>query len=83
MMARKHRQRLPWDAASIRKLRQHLEMTQREFSEELGVRQQTVSEWETGAYEPRGPSVTVLTLVAERAAFAYVAQEGGDARDGG
>jgi DNA-binding transcriptional regulator YiaG len=40
----------------------------------LGIRQQTISEWETGQYEPRGTSVTLLGLVAERANFDY----GGD-----
>lgn len=38
---------------------------------ELGVRQQTVSDWETGAYRPRGASRTVLSIVAERAGFKY------------
>jgi DNA-binding transcriptional regulator YiaG len=37
----------------------------------LGIRQQTVSEWETGQYEPRGTSVTLLGLVAENSRFEY------------
>ena len=41
------------------------------LSSELGVRQQTVSEWETGLYQPRGASARLLTLVAERAGFRY------------
>jgi DNA-binding transcriptional regulator YiaG len=32
------------------------------------VRQQTVSEWETGRYEPRGTSSRMLAYLAERAA---------------
>ncbi len=47
------------------------------MADELGVRQQTVSEWEVGAYEPRGASRTVLSLVAERAGFRYSAEEQG------
>jgi len=43
----------------------------------LGIRQQTVSEWETGQYEPRGTSVTLLGLVAERSSFEYGAEEDG------
>jgi hypothetical protein len=37
----------------------------------MGTRQQTISEWETGMYQPRGASVTLLNLVAERAGFRY------------
>jgi DNA-binding transcriptional regulator YiaG len=69
------RRRPTWDARQVRALRQHLGFTQTELSAELGVRQQTVSEWETGAYQPRGASSRLLTLVAERAAFAYTADD--------
>jgi DNA-binding transcriptional regulator YiaG len=41
------------------------------MSEELGTRQQTISEWETGMYRPRGGMNRLLTLVAERAGFEY------------
>jgi DNA-binding transcriptional regulator YiaG len=58
-----------WDAASVRALREHLGLTQTQLSEELGVRQQTVSEWERGQYAPRGASARLLQMVAERAAF--------------
>jgi len=57
----------PWDAERVRQLRETLGLTQRELAEELGVRQQTVSEWETGAYRPRGASARMLRVVAERA----------------
>jgi len=60
-----------WDAASIHALREHLGMTQQEMSEELGTRQQTISEWETGMYRPRGGMNRLLTLVAERVSFDY------------
>jgi len=46
-------------------------MTQQQLAKELGTRQQTVSEWETGMYKPRGTSLTVLAFVAERAGFGY------------
>ena len=58
----------------MRGLRRHLALTQEQLAEELGVRQQTVSEWETGAYRPRGASGRLLTIVAERAGFDYEAQ---------
>lgn len=57
-----------WDADRVRELRRRLGMTQRELAEELGVRQQTVSEWETGIYRPRGAAARLLRIVAEQAA---------------
>ena len=60
-----------WDADSIRDLRRYLEMTQQEMSDELGVRQQTISDWECGYHQPRGGMSRLLTIVAERAGFEY------------
>jgi DNA-binding transcriptional regulator YiaG len=64
-----------WDGERVRALREHLRATQDEMAAELGVRQQTVSEWETGQYRPRGASARVLTMVAERAGFEYGVRE--------
>ena len=75
------RRRATWDAGRVRALRRHLGLTQAELSAELGVRQQTVSDWETGAYQPRGASARLLTLVAERAAFPYEASAGAERPD--
>ena len=55
----------------MRALRRHLGLSQRDLAEELGVRQQTVSEWETGLYRPRGASARVLAIIAEQASFQY------------
>ncbi len=63
-----------WDGYSVQALRRHLGLTQSEFSEQLGTRQQTISEWETGVYRPRGASATLLTFIAERARFKYRAE---------
>ena len=60
-----------WDADLILRLRRHLALTQREFADELNARQQTVSEWETGRYRPRGPSARLLTVIADSAEFPY------------
>jgi DNA-binding transcriptional regulator YiaG len=60
-----------WDSESIRALRKFMGLTQQQMSEELGTRQQTISEWETGMYRPRGGISRLLTLVAEREGFAY------------
>ncbi len=69
------KRRPTWDATSVRGLRRHLELTQDQLAEELGVRQQTVSEWETGAYRPRGASSRLLSIIADRADFEYDAGE--------
>ena len=60
-----------WDRRRVRALRTYLGMTQHELAQELGTRQQTISEWETGLYSPRGASSRLLHLIAERAGFAY------------
>ena len=69
-MAQK-RKKVDWDGQQVRALRQHLKLTQAKLAGELGTRQQTISEWETGMYKPRGTSSTLLTLVAERSGFKY------------
>ena len=56
-------------------MRQHLNLTQARLAEELGTRQQTISEWEKGMYRPRGASATLLSIVAERSGFTYRAEE--------
>ena len=62
-----------WDGRRVRALRQHLGASQDALAAELGTRQQTVSEWETGQYAPRGASATLLGIIAERAGFEYEA----------
>jgi len=62
-----------WNNKRIQALRRHLGLTQREMAERLGTRQQTISEWETGMYEPRGASSTLLSIIAEQAKFEYQA----------
>jgi len=71
----KRKPKYEWDAAKVKALREYLKVTQTQLSEELGVRQQTISEWETGMYKPRGSSAKLLTLVAERAEFLYPAKQ--------
>ena len=64
-----------WDGEKIHALRTHLKLTQNEMAEQLGTRQQTISEWEKGMYRPRGASATLLSIVAERAKFKYQPDE--------
>ena len=71
-----------WDSQHIRSLRRHLGLTQRELAETLGTRQQTISEWETGMYKPRGTSAKLLSIISERAKFKYEASpKNGDYSD--
>lgn len=62
-----------WDAGSIRALRGHLDLTQVEMAGQMGIRQQTVSEWEQGDYAPRGASAKLLSIIADRSGFKYKA----------
>ena len=68
-----------WDGEMIRALRQHLGTNQAGMAEVLGVRQQTISEWETGAYEPSRGRSKHLDLIAERAGFGYRIESEGTA----
>jgi len=60
-----------WDKNSIQALRQHMGLTQQEMAGEMGTRQQTISEWETGMYCPRGASAKLLYILADKAGFKY------------
>lgn len=56
MSSRDKVNRPSWDGDRICALRCHLGLTQRELADNLGTRQQTISEWELGLYKPRGAS---------------------------
>ncbi len=73
IMDRKRR-KIRWDGTGVRALRHHMGLTQSKMAEELGTRQQTISEWEVGMYQPRGTSARLLTIVAERSGFKYSAE---------
>jgi len=64
-----------WNSDSIKALRLQMGLTQSQLAEELGVRQQTVSEWENGMYEPTRATSKHLGMVAEKAGFKYKAGE--------
>ena len=70
MMA-KSKNEYRWHRQNIKALRAHLGLTQNEMAKRLGTRQQTISEWELGMYQPRGASATLLSIVAEQARFKY------------
>ena len=60
-----------WNQELIKAMRLHMGLSQAEFADQLGVRQQTVSEWETGVYLPSRSKSKYLSLVAEQAGFKY------------
>lgn len=60
-----------WDARRIKALREHLDMSQAAMAGQMGIRQQTVSEWELGQYQPRGASARLLSIIADRSGFKY------------
>lgn len=49
-------------------LREALGISQAELAARLGVRQQTVSDWETSTHAPQGAARRMLSMVAEEAA---------------
>ena len=82
MVAKGRRRRGPvWNGQQVRALRQHLGLTQEQMAAEMGTRQQTISEWETGQYQPQGTSVRLLALIAEREGFPYRAGGQGSERE--
>lgn len=64
-----------WTGELVRALRRHMGLSQTEFAYKIGVRQQTVSDWETNAYDPRLSMSKYLTLVAEHEGFKYGGEE--------
>ena len=58
-----------WQQDAIKALRKHMHLTQAQFAEELGVRRQTVSEWENGVYDPDRSTTKFLELIAKQANF--------------
>lgn len=64
-----------WNAGLIKALRMYMGFTQAQLAEELGVRQQTISEWEVEMYPPGRSSSKHLSRVAEQFGFKYKAED--------
>lgn len=58
-----------WQQDAIKALRKHMSLTQSKFAQELGVRRQTVSEWENGVYDPDRSTTKFLALIAKQSDF--------------
>jgi DNA-binding XRE family transcriptional regulator len=68
-----------WNGELVEGLRRHLGVTQIELAQQLGVRQQTVSEWERGLYQPSRSTSRYLNMFAEQANFVYQVSDEADA----
>lgn len=60
-----------WNGDLVSGLRRHMDLTQGNLADVLGVRQQTISEWERGAYLPSRATSKYLSMVAEKEGFTY------------
>jgi DNA-binding transcriptional regulator YiaG len=60
-----------WDSETVKALRNHMGLSQQDMAQELGTRQQTISEWERGVYRPRGAPRTLRRIISERGGFRY------------
>lgn len=61
-----------WNGDLVKALREHMNVSQAELADEMGMRQQTISDWETGSHKPTRSTSRFLGLIAERAGFPYV-----------
>jgi DNA-binding transcriptional regulator YiaG len=78
---RRRQAKYTWKPEMIRALREHMGLTQRELADQLEVRQQTISEWETGLHTPHRSTQKTLSMVAERAGFEYGETNGAESSE--
>jgi transcriptional regulator with XRE-family HTH domain len=81
-MSAKRAERYKWKAERVRALRKHMDLTQRQFADEINTEQQRISEWETGLHLPSRLTATLLTMVAERSGFDYAGPDSPDESGG-
>lgn len=60
---------ITWNADAIKALRTYRGLNQEQFASELGVRRETVSEWENSKYEPDRSKCKLLAMIAKQANF--------------
>jgi transcriptional regulator with XRE-family HTH domain len=68
---RKQGDMILWTGDLVKAFREQMGWTQTELADKLGMRQQTISEWETGMYEPKRSTSKFLTMFAEQTGFKY------------
>lgn len=65
----KHQGEIQWTSEAIKALRRHKGLNQEDFANELGVRRETVSEWENSKYAPDRSKHRLLSFIAKEANF--------------
>lgn len=60
---------IEWNGEAIKALRAYKALSQQQFASELGVRRETVSEWENSKYEPDRSKRKLLDIIAKQANF--------------
>lgn len=53
-----------FDPLDIKEIRRHLDVSQSEFAEMIGVSVDTLQNWEQGRREPEGPAKALLKIAA-------------------
>lgn len=74
-----------WSAGKIKSLRGFAGWSQQELADHLGVRQQTISDWELGIHISRRSMGKLLQMVAENIGFPYqtdAAEDEGEDNEG-
>jgi DNA-binding transcriptional regulator YiaG len=66
---------IDWQGHAIKALRLYKGLNQAQFADELGVRRETVSEWENSKYEPDRSKRKLLNLIAKQAHFGELESE--------
>lgn len=62
---------IEWNKDTIKAMRLHMGLTQKELAKQLLVRQQTISDWENGVHPPDRSNSRSLNQVAEQSGFTY------------
>jgi DNA-binding transcriptional regulator YiaG len=65
------RQSKSWSGAQIKALREFAGWSQQELADRMAVRQQTISDWETGAHTARRSMGKLLEMIAREVGFPY------------
>ncbi len=68
------RKSVGWSGDQVKALRDHAGWSQQELARRLAVRQQTISDWETGNHTARRSMNKLLQIIAEEAGFPYNAE---------
>ncbi len=67
-----------WSAEEIKALREYAGWSQQQLANRLGVRQQTVSDWELGIHTSRRSMGKLLRMVAETIDYPYLTDDNED-----